>query len=153
MLTPSGFERLLERVFALEEGGLCWLAPVCSSFVWSNTANTLRTKDNPDGDPEYKSVKEGNIYLSVCIFVVVICLTRRIYFALENPLRSLIDACSLWTRWMARHRLHKTFLTMCRFTPKRAKYIFKKPLKLYANSEWLRDVGKWCTCKKNTHLS
>ena len=151
LLTKSGFTRLLEVVFALVVGGLCFLAPVCSSFVFCNSSRTKRTKANPDGNQSYKRNKEGSIFLTICLFVEELCSLRGVHWAIENPLSSLINSTSLWSQhFMKRSKpIFQTKLCMCRFSRgARA----KKPLKLFADGNWIAAMGLWCTCRPAQHI-
>ena len=49
ILTKSGFLKALKAVLEIKDGGLLWMAPVCSSFVFLNSAKWKRTVARPQG--------------------------------------------------------------------------------------------------------
>ena len=42
LLSREGFRHALSLVLQVRKGGLVWMAPVCSSFVFMNSSNTAR---------------------------------------------------------------------------------------------------------------
>ncbi len=48
--TPLGFRKALELTQRLREGGLLWLAPLCSSFVFPDSSRTQRKAGQFDGN-------------------------------------------------------------------------------------------------------
>jgi hypothetical protein len=52
------------------------MAPVCSSFVFANSANCRRTVDNPSGDETYAPVSMGNIMAQAAVFLMTIAAAR-----------------------------------------------------------------------------
>ena len=95
----SGFGIALKHVLSLRPGGLLWMAPLCSSFVFPNNSNTKRTKANFAGDESYKPVAEGNLMAMICVFFAQLALARCVHVGFENLVGSTIwSYCRMWCK-------------------------------------------------------
>ena len=56
-----GFLTSLTILHRLHEGGIMWLATVCSSWVWISRSSTSRSPEQPMGREDSQSVASGNI--------------------------------------------------------------------------------------------
>ena len=64
ILLAAGFRRALSLVLRLRPGGLLWMAPVCSSWIFLNLRCTQRTKVGGPrfrGNLRYLPVRQGNL--------------------------------------------------------------------------------------------
>lgn len=73
-----------------ENGFLCWLAVVCSSFVAVNLATSKRSPACPYGDVRLPHVKLGNCLLSRSILVAMVCTCLGATWVLEQPGSSVL---------------------------------------------------------------
>ena len=62
--TKGGFHRALRLVSRLRLGGLLWVAPLCCSFVFPNSAKCNRKASNFGGDTSYLPVGTCGRWLS-----------------------------------------------------------------------------------------
>ena len=60
ILPREGFMKALSTALCLRPNGLLRMAPVCSSFVFMNSSDCKRTKQNPAGNTGYGPVRDGN---------------------------------------------------------------------------------------------
>lgn len=88
--TAVGFRKALSYVARLRPGGLLAEAPVCSSFVFPNSSNTKRKRDNIAGDLKYPPVQLGNLMANIAAFFLVVACARGVHGFLENPAGSLM---------------------------------------------------------------
>ena len=72
----EGFSLALSYVARLREGGLLWLAPVCSSFAFPNISNTKRSAADYNGDPTYEPVATGNLMAELAGFLMRLAFER-----------------------------------------------------------------------------
>ena len=85
---PLGFMLALLSALGLMPGGLCHLAPVCSSFCWINSYTHRRTAVTPLGCSERDYVNLGNILCERSVCVALIVYYRGGLFLLEQPRNS-----------------------------------------------------------------
>lgn len=64
ILSPHGFVRHLLSVMQLAAGGICFLGPVCSSWVTINRSTSGRTKERPMGRRTLKYIRDVNLMIS-----------------------------------------------------------------------------------------
>ncbi len=83
LLTEAGFLSAVRCALSLVEGGLLWLAPVCSSFVYLNSVRTKRTKTNPRGDEAYKPAQASNLHAQVAAFLFALASLRNVMVVLK----------------------------------------------------------------------
>ena len=68
-----GLQKILEGVFRVKRGGLVWLAPVCSTWVWIARHGTGRTKDGLKTlfpTPRPANI-QGFLYIYICICMYI----------------------------------------------------------------------------------
>ena len=75
--------RALQAVLEIKEGGLLWMAPVCSS--WGR-----RTVKNPAGRAGYEPVKQGNHTASIAAFLYAVAMLRKVRPVIEQPAGSIM---------------------------------------------------------------
>ena len=56
-----------------------------------SSGSTLRTRKNPEGRPDSRSVRDGNILACRAFLICLICATRGILFVLEQPRSSVME--------------------------------------------------------------
>jgi hypothetical protein len=63
LLTPCGFLVAITMIFSVCKGGLVWIAPPCSTWVWMSRSSTGRSDKSHGtlGDPDNLNVQRQNI--------------------------------------------------------------------------------------------
>ncbi len=93
----------MSLVLRVREGGLVWMAPLCSSFVFPDSSRTKRKAGAFEGDPNYRPVLLGNAMVMVAIFLAATAVSREVHFAIENPAGSTLWSFSrLFTDFLDR---------------------------------------------------
>ena len=88
--TFTGFQLALGLVARLRVAGMCWAAPVCSSWVWVGRSQTQRTAQNPAGDRKNKLVSKANQMVDYTCLLLLVAFTRGANIYLEQPNSSLL---------------------------------------------------------------
>jgi hypothetical protein len=89
LTTRAGFHKALGLVVRLRFAGMCWAAPVCSSWVWVGRYQTERTSNNPASNKINMSVNMANRMVFTCLLLLV-AFARGAYIYVEQPLSSLM---------------------------------------------------------------
>jgi len=88
--------------------GICWFAPVCSSFSWMSRSSNFRCHAFPVGDMSKLQVRLGNMFLARCLLMIRLCASRNLIWILEQPL------CSVAFRTPRFQQLLKDLCPACR---------------------------------------
>ena len=150
ILTREGFERALDLVVRVREGGLAGMAPVCSSFIFANTANTKRNRENYRGDERYLPVRQGNQMAQTAAFLMCVALARGVHFFIENPAGSMLFSFLEPTLNLFPNLVYAT-TDRCAYSLEPYGERFKKPYKFLASGTWLRPHLKSCSCPGRPH--
>ena len=88
-----GFTYAIILCASIVKGGLCWLAPQCSSWLSFVSAYTMQRKPQNqfDGDTSRLDVREANCTAGCIAFLIRFATARGVRFLVENPQTS-----SLW---------------------------------------------------------
>ena len=81
ILAPLGFLTLLAAVYQIKEGGILFVAPPCSTWVWVSSSSTGRRKGNYNGnaDANFK-LKSQNRLISRLCHLLWLCLKRCVHY-------------------------------------------------------------------------
>ena len=90
LLSSCGFVSTVRCVLAIRTGGLLWMAPVCSSFVFTSISECKRKEGNWIGDVNYKPVADSNLHATVAAFLFALANLRSVLPVIENPAGSVI---------------------------------------------------------------
>jgi hypothetical protein len=88
--TPKGFATAVAYALRLKKGGLCWCAPVCSSWVFMSQGSTMRSRARPMGDPNAQSVQAGNLMVSRLALLLYVLSWKQVWWVIEQPNSSLL---------------------------------------------------------------
>ena len=81
--------KCLQGILRLQEHGLATCGVPCSSFIWINLHTHQRTTRNPYGAEETREyIKKANTLVCRLSLLLVLCLARSCYFAIEQPASS-----------------------------------------------------------------
>jgi hypothetical protein len=149
ILTMDGFEKALSLVCRLRPGGLLVEAPVCSSFVFPDSARTKRKAGDFTGDETYLPVRQGNSSAMVAVFLLLVAVGRGCHVLLENPAGS-----TLWSYikqfTLALHKLPTHIVDRCCYDAGPYPRLGKR-YKLSGTGAWVRRLGRPCQCPGNVH--
>ena len=157
ILLEAGFRRALSLVLRLRPGGLLWMAPVCSSWIFLNLRNTKRTRvGGPrfQGNLKYLPVQQGNRMAEMAAFLFLVAVCRGVHAVIENPASSMMfnyevfaNACCLWTtRYWA-------VLPHCRYSVAPFGSRYSKKFKLMGSHAWVVQLACKCLCPGRKHKS
>ena len=104
-----GFLFALALCLRIRDRGLCWLAPLCSSWVWVATGSTHRSLAHPGGLLPSASVTYGNKMVSRCVLLIWMAMA-------DASTRLQKIPCALWSqtpqsRGPCRDSMPRTILT------------------------------------------
>ena len=95
--TTPGFIRALTYILALDTGGLLWAAPPCSTWVFLNKGTSGRTRTDPLGKVQHRSVSKANEQVArVVLLILVAVLISNAYWMTEQPGNSLLECHPRW---------------------------------------------------------
>jgi len=149
ILTDTGFQKALDLVCRLREGGLLIEAPVCSSFVFPDSARTKRKTGHFTGDETYVPVMQGNLGAHIAVFLLLVAMGRQCHGLLENPAGSTLwSYIRQFTR--ALQKLPSVIVERCSFDTSPYPRLFKK-YKISGTGAWIRRLARPCQCPDNVH--
>jgi hypothetical protein len=144
----QGFENALKLVMRLKPGGLLWMSPECSSFVFANSSNCKRKRGFVTGDETYPKVVQGNLMADIAAFFFVLSMHRCMSAVMENPRNSRI-----WEYinervpgfWLDAYtsRAHR-----CAYDDSAPPRIGPKEYVLKSVSPWILKICKQCSCEQ-----
>lgn len=146
-----GFKAALCLVLRVRESGLVGMAPVCSSWVFANTANTKRNRDNYEGNEDYPAVRQGNQMAQTAAFLMSVALARDVHVYIENPAGSMLFSYLRPMLGMYEN-LHYSTADRCAYSREPFGKRCKKPYKFLSSGPWLGPSLLPCACPSRTHL-
>ena len=102
LLTPVGLLLAMRIAMALKPGGLLWLAPPCSSWVWMARATTGRHLA-VHGDITNGNVVRNNALAERVVLLLYITTLRGAHWIVEQPVSSLLWAYPAMRECLRRH--------------------------------------------------
>ena len=157
ILLEAGFRRALSLALRLRPGGLLWMAPVCSSWIFLNLRSTKRTRvGGPrfQGNLKYLPVQQGNRMAEMAAFFFLVAVSRGVQVVIENPATSMMfnyecfaNACALWPKrfWAV--------LPHCRYSTAPFGARYGKKFKLMGSHAWALRLACKCLCPGRKHKS
>lgn len=153
-----GFWNALKLVMRLKEGGLCWMAVVCSSFVFANISRHQRSPANPYGDLEYEPVHNGNAMADIACLFLEICMARGIFAVIENPAGSQLFAYPRLEELLHQFKAIYQCTDGCAWSQRSPGMRFLKKFKFAAAApqdqdvSWIQRICAKCSCPGGVHL-
>ena len=155
ILLEAGFRRALNLVLRVRPGGLVWMAPVCSSWIFLNLKNTQRTKvagPRFGGNLRYHSVRHGNRMAEMAAFLFLVAVARGVHAVIENPAASMMfgyevfaDTCGFWPK------VFWAVLPHCRYSMEAFGSRLGKKFKLMCSHAWVLQLACKCQCPGRKH--
>lgn len=144
--TFDGFMLLLLLVLSIRQGGLLWLAPPCSWWIFLSHSNHQRAASNQwSGDIRNRRVLKANHLASAAGALIRLAMSRLVQVVVEQPL----DSCMFNFPEMAKatralpYRGIVTYLAAFDLN-----FPCPKPLQLWGSCSWLRHLRR---TKPNEH--
>ena len=134
-----GFSVALRMMLRLRrnKGSIVWLAPVCSSWTWTNRGTSLRSPLDPEGNTEHKYIRDANLMVSRTILLVELAIALGVTFFLEQPMNSLMKFHARFQTLLARHLIYEVTFGVGAFGGETA-----KPLTVFSNAMWVNELYK-----------
>ena len=152
LTTETGFLNAARLVCHLRVGGLLWMAPVCSSWVFWNISRTKRSKaNNFTGDTTYEPVRLGNTMAQVCAFLIELAAVRCAQVAVENPPRSFIWEYQPFSSTVDRLCKEVCTAARCAYEDAPKGKRLQKDYKFKASGSWIHGAAATCPCGCQPH--
>ncbi|CAL1133886.1 unnamed protein product [Cladocopium goreaui] len=136
MLSGIGFAYAISLVLRLRRtAGLCWLAPVCSTWVWINRSTSGRSRERPLGAVHLAQVANANCMVSRCCILALVCCILRIPFILEQPASSLMQFHPDFQYLCRKFEIYRVFVWLGSYGGSSPKGTF-----LYSNYQWITSL-------------
>ena len=136
VLSDAGLGKLLFTVARVATGGLVWLGPPCSSWIWLSRRSTKRKKSDVQGDATVASVAEANKLAHVVADVIRTCHALGVYFVVEQPNTSLLFDYEPMALALSETRARRAFVELGRAGARTA-----KPLCLVGTAPYLARLA------------
>ena len=111
------------------------MAPLCGSWPLLNRATSQRSLGRPLGNEELKYIRQANIMVSRCCFIIEVCAALVIMWMLEHPASSILFAHPRMQSLIARGLMYQISFEMDDFGALSA-----KPTKLYASHAFFNEL-------------
>eukprot|EP00438_Fugacium_kawagutii_P031810 Skav203281 [mRNA] locus=scaffold324:220509:221465:+ [translate_table: standard] len=153
ILTKDGWKNALFTVLRLRPGGLLWMAPVCSSFVFMNSSNCQRTKKKPAGNTAYGPVKDGNQMALMAAFLYALAMLIGAKPVVEQPAGSMMFRLKPLEKVIEAFKAKSTTCVRCAYTPdEEYGNRFLKRYKFLGES-WVKCLHTKCSCPDKKHAT
>ena len=81
-----GMLAALKGILRLRPGSLAWFGVPCSLLIWVSLGTSKRgTSFDLFGDVSLESVRRSNVHLSRAAILVLVCIAREVWYAIEQP--------------------------------------------------------------------
>ena len=134
--TDKGMGILLYMIARVEPGGIVWLGPPCSSWVWLSRSTTKRSASKVEGDTTVPSVAEANAIANIVADIMRVCHALGVFYVVEQPRTSLLFDYS-----PMRSALDETTALHVALNLGQAGATSQKPLTLWGTAPWLRSLA------------
>lgn len=153
ILLKDGFRHALSAVLRLRPKGLLWMAPVCGSFVFMNSSNCQRTKENPEGNAAYGPVQDGNRMAMIAAFFYALAVLMDVKPVIEQPSGSMMFRLPVVAKVVEEFKAQASTCARCAFTPGvRFGTRFLKRYK-FMGQDWVKTLHTKCKCPCRKHGS
>ena len=142
-LADRGRQNFVQKLVqvSLRSGGLCWLGPPCSCWIWVSRPNHKRSKVRPEGvvagNPCGDKVRVDNAIAKFVADAILACAALNVYFVLEQPQSSVFVNYPAVQEALSKVEAVRVHLELWKFqsdTP--------KPLQLWGTAPWLVQLDE-----------
>ena len=150
--SKAGFQHAVRLVGRLRKGGLLWMAPQCSSWVFYNVSRTKRSRANGFmGDQTYAAVQSGNTIAQACVFLLKLASARGVDFAVENPKGSYIWHSTFFLEWVNWVGIKRSFIHRCGYDYAPVGQRILKVYQVVGSGSWIQKLETTCQCEGADH--
>ncbi len=135
--TDEGFCILLGLALSLAPGGLLWLAPVCSSWIWINAGTHTRNQLAWSGNTDHAYIAEANKMVTRCALLIWLVRFRGCSWVIEQPRSSVLIAHDRLQEIVMKTRVWWTRACMGAF-----RGTTLKPLQFWSGDQWISELSK-----------
>ena len=121
-------------VLQTQPGGLVWMAPVCSSWVFLCLGSSGRSKLDVLGNTERKFVRDANLMVSRCCILMRLAVGLGLTYILEQPASSLLVYHPRMQQLAEDTQMYVICFPMALFGSRTT-----KQTKLYSNASWIAE--------------
>ena len=146
LLTPVGFALALEMAEAIKPGGLMWLAPPCSTWVWMARASTGR-HIQVEGDITLETVVRNNALAERVALLLEVVSLQGGYWLLEQPRSSMLWDYPAMKAVLERHGCTPAYLHMGAYGGRTL-----KPTTLMGTAPFAHELARTCTARQQLRL-
>lgn len=138
--THARFALAIRYVLRLRAGSICWLAPVCGSWVFVSRGATGRNKAFPMGYPTSPSARRGNLMVSRLVLLLYLLRAKQCMWIIEQPASSLLHLHTRFQEWLKQTETHvfRVHLDMGAYG-----HSTRKPTHLYSSHECIGLPNDW----------
>ena len=137
LLTPEGLATAICSLLRIVPGGLLFMGPQCSSWVWMCRSQTKRSAANPYGNLEMPAVIDGNRLNEICALLCAIASMLGVLWVIEQPGSSLFFHTKLMRTIINKENAYQRHVPMSQFG-----HESQKSTLLVGVADFLSDLGK-----------
>ncbi len=125
----------IQSALLLRDGGMYWLAPQCSSWIWISRGYHRRSSACPLGDESVWQTAQANAdtYFYCCLMLLLQLINAG--FVLEQPLSSLFSSVDHVAATMECAKVHRQITWLGAFGA-----VSPKCVKLFSNRSWVKGL-------------
>ena len=146
-LQPLGLLLALRAAMAIHPGGVMWLAPPCSSWVWLTRHSSGRDVIT-EGDLTQASIVAQNALVERVVLVLEVLHARGVHWIVEQPASSVLWDYPAMQRCIRRHAAAAVTLDMGAFKGGTS----VKPTVLYGTAPYLQKLERRCSSEMRLKL-
>lgn len=148
LMQPMGMLLAVRMACSIRPGGVLWLAPPCSSWVWLTRGSTGRDWA-PEGDTTQAKVVVQNALVERMVLLLEVLHLRGCHYIIEQPASSVLWQYPAVAACLERHGLQgPCILDMGAFGGTSL-----KPTHLWGTAPYLHSLARRCTALDRERLS
>ena len=124
----------------VKRGGICFFAPVCSSWTFMARSSSGRSLVDAIGDTSRAFVANGNLMATRCLALILLLQSRGVSWCIEQPSSSILH---MLPRFQSLLRSGQIVAWTLRFNMEDFGGDTKKPTVLYASADWFGKLTAW----------
>ena len=92
IMSAAGFTKACRLIMHTQAGGMCWVAVVCSSWVWISRSGSGRSSQRAEGDLNIPRIRSANKMAMHSVLLMMLAWRRGPTIFLEQPLSSVLGS-------------------------------------------------------------
>ena len=136
-LSMHGQQYFLQRLVqvSFQEGGICWMGPPCSWWVWLSRSVHQRSHESPQGNTQHPTVAFHNSLAEFVANAIRTCAALGVFFVLEQPLSSVMPHFAAVRAALAEVGAKRVSIPLWKFGAQSEKF-----LQLWGTAPWLQQL-------------